>query len=267
MTSTSTPSLRTALTAATAGIGIVGLVAGCGGGSDGTTTTTAAPSTTEATTTTAASGGASGGSTSGTLPPAPSGSIEVQTSSANGVVYQRWSNSGGSTPQQIVAEYQTALQADGYTVTDTGGGDDVSTGAVLEVDDVVVPAGGGTQIVFEGQSGDVADGSTITHTASWAGDATGAAAAPLVVVRADVDGDNVFDGDDLCPDDAGVAQHRPARRRAPGPVQHSLFGGRSHSWHRGAAGRRGQGSAPGPLSPPVAAPPPPPPSKSTATSP
>lgn len=122
MTSTSTPALRTAITAAAAGVGIVGLVSGCGGGSDETTTTTAAPTTTEATTTTAATGGTSGGSAAGTLPAAPSGSIEVQTSSANGVVYQRWSNASGSTPQQIVAEYQTALQAEGYSVTDTGGG-------------------------------------------------------------------------------------------------------------------------------------------------
>ncbi len=121
MTSTSTPSVRTALTAATAGIGIIGLAAGCGGSSE-ESTTTSAPTTTEATTTTAATGGASGGSTAGSLPAAPGGSIEVQTSNANGIVYQRYSNSSGATPQQIVADYQAALQSEGYTVTDTGGG-------------------------------------------------------------------------------------------------------------------------------------------------
>ncbi len=112
---------RTAFAAAAAGVGIIGLVTGCGG-SDTTTTTTATSTTTEATTTTAAaSGGTTAGSTSGTLPPAPSGSVELQNENSNGILYQRWSNSS-ATPQQIISEYQTALEADGYTVTDTGGG-------------------------------------------------------------------------------------------------------------------------------------------------
>ncbi len=120
----STP--RTRLIAAAAGVGVVGLVTGCGGGSDETTTTTAAATestttTTEATTTTAG-GAASGGTNSSTLPSPPSGSIELQTSNANGVLYQRWSNSSGETPAQIVSFYQSALEAEGYTVTDTGGG-------------------------------------------------------------------------------------------------------------------------------------------------
>jgi len=111
---------------AASGLGIIGLVAGCSGSEESTTSTaeptsTAGPSTTEATTTTAA-GGASSGSTAGSLPTPPSGSIEVQTSNANGIVYQRYSNSSGATPQQIVADYQAALQSEGYTVTDTGGG-------------------------------------------------------------------------------------------------------------------------------------------------
>ncbi len=117
---TDTP--RTAFAAAAAGVGILGLVTACGGSSDGTTTTTAAPTTTEATTTTSASGGTASGSAAGALPAAPTGSIEVQTGNDNGVVYQRWSNSSGATAEQIVAEYRTALQAQGYTVTSSGGG-------------------------------------------------------------------------------------------------------------------------------------------------
>lgn len=116
---TDTP--RTTLVAAAAGVGVLGLVTGCGGSSDGTTTTTAAPTTTEVTSTTAA-GGSTAPSAAGALPAAPSGSIEVQTGNDNGVVYQRWSNASGATAEQIVAEYQTALQAQGYTVTSSGGG-------------------------------------------------------------------------------------------------------------------------------------------------
>ncbi|MFZ4434565.1 MAG: hypothetical protein ACOYOQ_15340 [Microthrixaceae bacterium] len=119
---------RQQLIAAATGVGLIGLgglVTGCGG-SDSESTTTAAPTTTESSTTTTAKAtsttAASGGAAKGTLPEPPSGSVEQQTSNANGIVYQRWSNASGETPAQIVSFYQSALEAEGYTVTNTGGG-------------------------------------------------------------------------------------------------------------------------------------------------
>jgi hypothetical protein len=114
----------TPLAIAAAGLGAASLLAGCSSSSD-TTTTTAAPATTTAPATTAPATTAKPATTAAgaaaTLPAAPSGSTELQNTTANGVVYQRWSNSG-ATPQQIVTDYQTALEAEGYTVTNTGGG-------------------------------------------------------------------------------------------------------------------------------------------------
>lgn len=111
------------LTIAAAGLGAAGLIAGCSSKSD-TTTTTAAPasSTTVAPSTTEPAAPTTAGGTAAALPAAPSGSVELQNTTTNGVVYQRWSNASGATPQQIVADYQTALTAEGYTITNSGGG-------------------------------------------------------------------------------------------------------------------------------------------------
>ena len=116
----------TPLAIAAAGLGAASLLAGCSSSSD-TTTTTAAPATTTTTPATTAPATTAKPATTAagaaaTLPAAPSGSTEIQNTTSNGVVYQRWSNASGATPQQIVTDYQTALEAEGYTVTNTGGG-------------------------------------------------------------------------------------------------------------------------------------------------
>lgn len=112
---------KVVLTTAT-GLGIVGLLAACSSGSDSKSATTSV-----ATTTSAATGSSSASTTAkagsgGALPDVPTGSVELQKSSANGVAYERWSNASGSTPQQIVDEYKTALTAQGYTIVNSGGG-------------------------------------------------------------------------------------------------------------------------------------------------
>lgn len=112
----------TALTIAAAGLGAASLLAGCSSSSDTTTTTAAPATTTTAPATTTAKPATTAAGAAATLPAAPSGSIELQNTTTNGVVYQRWSNASGATPQQIVADYQTALAAEGYAITNSGGG-------------------------------------------------------------------------------------------------------------------------------------------------
>jgi len=101
------------------GIGIVGLLGACSSGSKSSTTSTTAAKA-QASSGTVTTAKAAGGSS--TLPAAPSGSLELQNTTTSGVVYQRWSNASGATPQQIVADYQNALTAEGYTITNSGGG-------------------------------------------------------------------------------------------------------------------------------------------------
>ncbi len=112
---------------AVAAIGLGALVAGCSSeddkasesttsAADGSTTTAAASSTTAAASTTSASTTAAG-----SLPTPPSGAEELQSSSANGVVYARYQISG-MTAEQVVSEYQSELESAGHTVTDTGSG-------------------------------------------------------------------------------------------------------------------------------------------------
>jgi hypothetical protein len=121
----SRPTPRTLLSrSAVAAIGLGALVAGCSSDDDtasesttsagegSTTTSAAATSSTAATSTTASSG---------SLPAPPSGAQELQSSSADGVVYARYQISG-TTAEQVVADYQSELQSAGYTVSDSGGG-------------------------------------------------------------------------------------------------------------------------------------------------
>ncbi len=118
-------SRRRSVAAAATGLGIAGLLIGCSSGSDGTTTTETTQTTqttaVETTTTQAPATTAAGGSAA-SLPEPPSGSVEVQTSDDNGILYQRWSNASGESAQQIVSFYESALTAEGYTVTNSGGG-------------------------------------------------------------------------------------------------------------------------------------------------
>jgi len=109
-------SKKAALAAAT-GVGIAGLLGACSSGSKSSSTTTTAKAASSSAGTTATTKAATNA-----LPAAPSGSTELQNTTTNGVVYQRWSNSSGATPQQIVTDYQNALTAEGYTITNSGGG-------------------------------------------------------------------------------------------------------------------------------------------------
>ena len=125
------------LAALVAAAGSVG-VAGCSS-SNGTSSTT--PTTARTSTTSSGAslpGGSSSQSTSSspsptpvtpnaasgsnlTIPPAPPGAQVLQQASANGATYARYSVTG-QTPAQVVAAYQSALQGDGYTVNNSGGG-------------------------------------------------------------------------------------------------------------------------------------------------
>lgn len=84
------------------------LVAGCSSSS----TAPAVSPTTEAPAT---------GAASGSMPAAPSGAKELNSSSTGGVEYARYEISG-TTPQQVIDDYNTTAAAAGYAVTDTGGG-------------------------------------------------------------------------------------------------------------------------------------------------
>jgi hypothetical protein len=107
---------KKAALAAVTGVGIAGLLGACSSDSKSSTTTTTAKAASSSAGTTATTKAATNA-----LPAAPSGSVELQNTTTNGVVYQRWSNAG-ATPQQIVTDYQNALTAEGYTITNSGGG-------------------------------------------------------------------------------------------------------------------------------------------------
>lgn len=86
-----------------------------------TTTTAAKASSTTASTAAASSTTAASGGGTGAMPTAPSGAQNLQSGSANGATYARYSISG-QTPQQVVSGYQTELTGQGYTVQNQGGG-------------------------------------------------------------------------------------------------------------------------------------------------
>jgi len=115
---------RSTIVATTAGVGLAGLLLGCSSSSEETTTTAPATSSTTAaeTNTTQAPATTAAGGPAASLPEPPSGSVEQQTSNASGIVYQRWSNASGESAQQIVSFYESALSAEGYTVSNSGGG-------------------------------------------------------------------------------------------------------------------------------------------------
>lgn len=129
MTSSTThPKRDTALKAAAATIGMAGLLAGCGGSEKDNGTATAAKAS-ESTTTTAAATTAAPATTApattaaaaGAPVAAPAGASQLQNASANGATYWRYSITG-TTAAQVVSDYQSELQAAGYTVADQGNG-------------------------------------------------------------------------------------------------------------------------------------------------
>jgi hypothetical protein len=118
------PSRDATLKAAAATVGIAGILAGCSSGTKDTgsavastvkqtTTTTVVPTTTAAPATTAAGAGSPAA--------APAGAQQLQNAAANGATYWRYSING-TTPAQVVSDYQGELQAAGYTVVNQGGG-------------------------------------------------------------------------------------------------------------------------------------------------
>jgi hypothetical protein len=123
------PTRETTLKAAAATVGLAGILAGCSSGTKDNgsavastvkqTTTTVAPTTT-APTTTAAPATTAAATPAGAPAAAPSGAQQLQNASANGATYWRYSVTG-TTPAQVVSDYQGELQAAGYSVTDQGG--------------------------------------------------------------------------------------------------------------------------------------------------
>jgi hypothetical protein len=123
------PTRETTLKAAAATVGLAGILAGCSSGTKDNgsavastvkqTTTTVAPATT-APTTTAAPATTAAATPAGAPAAAPSGAQQLQNASANGATYWRYSIIG-TTPAQVVSDYQGELQAAGYSVTDQGG--------------------------------------------------------------------------------------------------------------------------------------------------
>lgn len=112
--------------AAAGAIGIAGLLAGCSGSDDATAKDRGTATTAESSTTTTAAGSATTAAPAGTptasaAPTPPSGAQQLQTDGTNGATYWRYSITGTSA-QQVVADYQQELAAQGYTVTDQGGG-------------------------------------------------------------------------------------------------------------------------------------------------
>ena len=120
--------------AAIAMFGIAAVAAGCGGSSTTTVTqaaattsssTTATPTTTA--TTTSGGGGGSGGGGSGSggasnplagINPPP-GSKKLNSRSAAGVVYVRYST--GVSPQNVVSNYKKQLSNRGWSIVNSGG--------------------------------------------------------------------------------------------------------------------------------------------------
>ncbi|MDQ1246694.1 MAG: hypothetical protein QG597_1062 [Actinomycetota bacterium] len=119
--------------AAATTIGAVALaVTGCGGSSSSTVTVTAtapaAETSAAAPASTASSAPKATASVAATatedavsFPAPPAGSTTLQTSNDNGVEYARYSNASEQ-PAAVVSYYSGKWQAEGYTMTNTGGG-------------------------------------------------------------------------------------------------------------------------------------------------
>ena len=105
-------------------VGAVSLaLSACGSGSGSSTVTVtatpSAPSAAAAAATVSVAPEATSAPVTG-MPAAPSGAQLLQTSNTNGVQYARYSTS--EQPPQVVSYYSSAWQAEGYTMTNSGGG-------------------------------------------------------------------------------------------------------------------------------------------------
>lgn len=99
---------------------------------------------------------------------------------------------------------------DNLVITSVGAGTHVSTGDQIEVNHVVIEVDQAVEIKFQATIGDVADLTMIANTAAWSepeeGGLAGSVTSETIEVRADADGDGVFDTADNCVVVANAAQ-------------------------------------------------------------
>jgi len=100
-------------------------------------------------------------------------------------------------------------QALDWVLTGTAGAVDLSTPAELHLAGLTVPALGSSQVTFEVVIDDVPDLTVMSNTATYEDPLSATAidvVAADVVIRRDGDGDEVYDTEDICPDNADPLQ-------------------------------------------------------------
>ncbi len=89
-----------------------------------------------------------------------------------------------------------------WSVTSLGGGTNASTAAEFQAQGVVVGAGQSVELRLKGILADLPDNTLFSNTAEWSAPAEGGLAGSItsetLTVRADQDGDGVFDTEDNC---------------------------------------------------------------------
>jgi hypothetical protein len=98
-------------------------------------------------------------------------------------------------------------EAASWVLVDDGGGTDVSTATLLDVQGITLAINASTDVVFDVVLGPVTDGATLDNTATWTLSPSGSdgdLVAPGIALANDADGDGFYDAEDCGPADLAV---------------------------------------------------------------